>query len=102
MHNHPPLVITRTITVKGVLSIYEAEPMKLFYFLIIFLLAPCTSFAAGVIGQDGVITIPTLTIITGQGEYGDVFNFFFTLMFLSGLISVFFKNVIRLFRQRYG
>jgi len=78
--------------------------MKAFFILAFaaFLLFPCSAFAGGVIGLDGTITMPTIPVITGQGEYGDVFNFFFTVMFLSGLISVFFKNVIRMFRRRYG
>lgn len=75
---------------------------KLLYFTALFLAVPFNALAGGVIGLDQTITVPTFVILTDQGAYGDVFNFFFTVMMLSGLISVFFKNLIRLFRLNFG
>lgn len=71
--------------------------MKLFYFLIIFLLAPCTSFAAGVIGQDMTITVNTLQILdTGNPEYDAVYNFFFTTQIFIGLVAFYLKLILRI------
>lgn len=73
-----------------------------FIILFFFFSVPCVVHADGVIGQDTVITVPVGNfLVSTDSEYDlyvNVFNYFFSLQLLVGLISVWLKLIIKPFK----
>ncbi len=73
-----------------------------FLVLLILLAAATPAFADGVIGRDQVITVNTaqfLVATTENAEYVQVFNYFFTIELLTGVLGAFLYQVIKVFRM---
>lgn len=68
---------------------------KLIIFIIsVFLFSP-TLYASTSIFQWGLIDLPILPILSGDGEFVEAFNFCFTLVTWFGLIAVVLKAMIK-------
>ena len=80
--------------------------MKPRYFLwtllaVVFLACP-NAFAEGIVGRDQAISVNTVQFLMPTGEdapYVQVFNYFFTIELLTGVIGAFLYQVIKVFRM---
>lgn len=73
------------------------------FFILVVLLTLATSVhAEGVIGRDQVISVNTVQFLastTENAEYVQVFNYFFTIELLTGVLGAFLYQVIKVFRM---
>lgn len=70
------------------------------WLILALVLIPNVSSAA-TIGLDTVLGVNTIPLLSGNPPYDEVFNYFFTLITVMGLISIFFKSLIRIFKKGY-
>lgn len=73
-----------------------------FFVLIVLLCSISPALAEGVIGRDQVITVNTVQFLaatTENASYVQVFNYFFTIELLTGVLGAFLYQVIRVFRM---
>ncbi len=72
--------------------------------LSLLLLFSSSALAEGVIGRDTYFSLKTASILITDDEnmspYVQVFNYFFTIELFFGLVAVFLKQVIRVFRMQ--
>lgn len=74
--------------------------LKFLYFLLLFVTVPFSAFAGEVIGQDTTFSVYSVNFLDVEqyGEYADVWNFFFTIELLVGLVALFFRWIGRVMR----
>lgn len=73
-----------------------------FLVLLILISVASPALAEGVIGRDQVITVNTVQFLAATTEnaaYVQVFNYFFTIELLTGVLGAFLYQVIRVFRM---
>lgn len=73
-----------------------------FLVLLILISVASPALAEGVIGRDQVISVNTVQFLTATAEnaaYVQVFNYFFTIELLTGVLGAFLYQVIRVFRM---
>ncbi len=75
---------------------------QLFFTSLLLSLSVAPAFANGVIGRDQVITVNTVQFLASTTEnaaYVQVFNYFFTIELLTGVLGAFLYQVIKVFRM---
>lgn len=73
-----------------------------FLVLLVLLGSISPAFAEGVIGRDQVLTVNTVQFLAATTEnaaYVQVFNYFFTIELLTGVLGAFIYQVIKVFRM---
>ena len=73
-----------------------------FFVLIVLLCSVSSAYADGVIGRDQIITVNTVQFLastTENAEYVQVFNYFFTIELLTGVLGAFIYQVLKVFRM---
>ncbi len=72
--------------------------MRFLPILIVLALLPTSAFASAVIGKDEFFAIePMVFLATGTPEAA-VFNYFFTLGIYSGMVALFIRLLLKLFK----
>lgn len=73
-----------------------------FFILLVLLALAAPAYAEGVIGRDHLISVNTVQYLVPKPEnasYVQVFNYFFTIELLTGVLGAFLYQVIKVFRM---